>query len=89
MDRNTLFGGNPLSVILRLAVMSIVVGIVLSALGIDFRNFFDRINQLLRNIYDLGFGAIEWMLEYMLLGALVVVPIWVITRLASAAKPRE
>ncbi|MFA5950267.1 MAG: DUF6460 domain-containing protein [Hyphomicrobium sp.] len=88
MDRNTFFGGNPLSVILRLTLISIVVGIILKALGVDLRNFFDRINQLLRGLYDLGFGAIEWMLEYLLLGALIVVPIWLIGRVVSAARPR-
>lgn len=88
MDRNTIFGGNPLGVILRLALISIVVGIVMKALGIDLGNFFQRINELLRNIYDLGFGAIEWVLEYMLLGALVVVPIWLIARFVSAARSK-
>jgi hypothetical protein len=88
MDRNTIFGGNPLGVILRLALISIVVGIVMKALGIDLGNFFQRINELLRNIYDLGFGAIEWVLEYMLLGALVVVPIWLIARIAGATRSK-
>jgi hypothetical protein len=88
MDRNTIFGGNPLGVILRLALISIVVGIVMKALGIDLGNFFQRINELLRNIYDLGFGAIEWVLEYMLLGALVVVPIWLIARFVGAARSK-
>jgi hypothetical protein len=88
MDRNTIFGGNPLGVVLRLALISIVVGIVMKALGIDLRNFFQRINELLRNIYDLGFGAIEWVFEYMLLGALVVVPIWLIARIVGAARSK-
>ncbi len=88
MDRNTIFGGNPLGVILRLALISIVVGIVMKALGIDLRNFFQRINELLRNLYDLGFGAIEWIIEYMLLGALVVVPIWLIARVVGAARSK-
>ncbi len=89
MDRNTFFGGNPLGVFIRLALISIVVGIVMKALGIDLGNFFQRINELLRNIYDLGFGAVEWILEYMLLGALVVVPIWLIARVAGAARRSE
>ncbi|MDQ8699823.1 DUF6460 domain-containing protein [Hyphomicrobium sp. LHD-15] len=88
MDRNTIFGGNPLGVILRLALISIVVGIVMKALGIDLRNFFQRINELLRNLYDLGFGAIEWVIEYMLLGALVVIPIWLIARVVGAARSK-
>jgi hypothetical protein len=86
MDRNTIFGGNPFGVLLRLALISIAVGIVMKALGIDLGNFFQRINELLRNIYDLGFGAVEWVLEYMLLGALVVVPIWLIARVARSTK---
>jgi hypothetical protein len=89
MDRNTIFGGNPFGVLLRLALISIVVGIVMKALGIDLGNFFQRINELLRNIYDLGFGAVEWVLEYMLLGALVVVPIWLIARVTSASRSKS
>ena len=88
MDRNTIFGGNPLGVLLRLALISIVVGIVMKALGIDLSNFFQRINELFRNIYDLGFGAIEWVLEYLLLGAMVVIPIWLIARLVSASRSK-
>lgn len=88
MDRNTIFGGNPLGVIIRLALISIVVGIVMKALGVDLGNFFQRINELLRNLYDLGFGAIEWVLEYLLLGALVVVPIWLIARVVGAGRSK-
>ncbi len=88
MDRNTFFGGNPLGVVIRLALISIVVGIVMKALGIDLGNFFQRINELLRNIYDLGFGAVEWVLEYLLLGALVVVPIWLIARVVGASRSK-
>ena len=88
MDRNTLFGGSPLGVVIRLALISIAVGIVLKALGIDLRNFFDQLNELLRGLYDMGFGAIEWALEYLLLGAIVVVPIWLIGRLFRVVRPR-
>lgn len=84
MDLRTIFGGNPLSVILRLVLISLVVGIVLSALGIDLTNFFYRINVLLRDIYNLGFEAIDWVLGYVILGALVVVPIWIVARIAGA-----
>jgi len=86
MNWDKIIGGSPLGVAARLALISIAVGIVMNALGIDLSNFFHRINVLLRNIYDLGFGAFEWLLEYLLLGALVVVPIWVIARLVGAAR---
>lgn len=86
MDRDTIFGGSPFAVLIRLTLISIVVGVVLSALGISLRNFFDRINELLRAIYDLGFGAVDWVLQYLLLGAIVVVPIWAIARVAAILK---
>ncbi len=81
MDRNTLFGGNPLSVLIRLAILSLVVGIILSALGISPSNLFYHLNLLARRIYDLGFDAVEQVLQYVILGAMVVVPIWLIARL--------
>jgi len=75
------FGGNPLSVILRLLVLSIIVGVVLSALDITPDNFLYSIRLLLRRIYELGLTPIEWLLPYLMLGAMVVVPIWLITRM--------
>ena len=86
MDRNDVFGGNILGVVLRLAVLSIVVGIVLSALGITPANFLYHINFMARRIYDMGFGAIEWVLQYLLLGAMVVVPVWLIARLMGLGR---
>lgn len=88
LDRNSLLGGNPLGVAVRLALLSIAAGIVMKALGINLRNFFDRINQLLRSLYDLGFEMFDWVLEYLLLGAIVVIPVWIVARLLSVAKDR-
>lgn len=84
MDPRTIFGGNPLGVIIRLALLSLVVGVVLSALGITPRNFLYHIEILLRRIYDLGFATFDWLLQYLILGAIVVVPIWLVARLFGA-----
>jgi hypothetical protein len=86
MDRNTFLGGSPLGVFIRLVLLSIVVGVILSAVGITPRNFFYQIEVLLRRIYDLGFETFDWVLEYLLLGAMVVVPIWLIARLISTLR---
>lgn len=86
MDRNTFIGGSVVGVLVRLVILSIVVGIVLSALGITPDNFFYQINILLRRIYDLGFGAIESVLGYLILGAMVVVPIWFVSRLIKSSR---
>lgn len=86
MDANSFFGGHPLSVLLRLVLISIAVGVVLKALGIDLRNFFSRMNEALRSLYDLGFGAIDWALEFLVLGALIVVPIWFLGRVVAVSR---
>ena len=84
MDRERIFGGNPLGVLVRLVVISIIVGIVMQALGISPRNLLYRLELLVRNIYDMGFGAFRGLIDYFLIGAVVVIPIWLITRLLGA-----
>lgn len=86
MDRDRIFGGNPATVIVRLILVSIVVGIALSALGIGPDNLFYHLNLIARRLYDMGFGAIEWVFGYFLVGAMVVVPIWLIARLLGMGR---
>ena len=84
MDKERLFGGNPLGVAIRLVVLSVIVGVVLSALGIRPENLFWHVQVLARRIYDLGFGAIEGVFGYFVIGAVVVIPIWFVARLLGA-----
>lgn len=89
MDRNRVFGGNPLAVVLRLAVLSVVVGIVMSALDIRPENLLHHLRLLVQRISALGFGAVESVLGYLVLGAAVVVPIWLVARLIGGLKSRD
>jgi len=82
-------GGSPLSVAFRLTLLSILVGVVLAAIGFDPWNIIYSIRLLFQRLWELGFDAINWVWRYFLLGAVVVVPIWLITRLASTSPPRR
>ena len=84
IDRDRILGGNPLGVAIRLVLLSIVVGIVMSALGITPANFFYHLDLLIRRLYDFGFAWVEWLFRYFLLGAVVVIPIWLIARVLGA-----
>ena len=84
MNLERLFGGSPLAVTVKLVIMSIVVGIVLSAIGLSVSELFYRLDLILRRIYDLGFGWLEWLFRYFLLGAVIVIPIWLVARLLGA-----
>jgi hypothetical protein len=81
-----IFGGSPLAVLGRLILVSILVGVVLSALGLDPFDIVRSIQRLIRSIWDMGFDAIRWLWRYLLLGAVVVIPIWLIMRLVNAPR---
>ena len=80
---NRFFGGPPLSVLARLVLLSILVGVVLSAVGLDPMNIMRSIEKLIREVWDMGFDAVRWLWRYFLLGAVIVVPIWLLTRVAK------
>ncbi len=80
------FGGSPMWVAVRLILLSIVVGVLLTALGLDPWNIFESIDRLIRWIYNLGWDAVTWLWRYFVLGAVLVVPIWLIVRLINSAK---
>jgi len=79
-------GGSPLAVILKLALLSILVGFVLTVIGLDPRNILWSIEALVRTVLDLGFEAFDWLWRYLLLGAVIVVPIWLLMRLMQSRK---
>ena len=82
------FGGPPLSVIFRLILLSIVIGVILEVLGLDPWNIIDSLRRLLLRIWDMGFDAVRWLWRYLLLGAALVVPIWLIIRLSHVIRGR-
>ena len=81
-------GGSPLAVAFRLVLLSILVGVVLAAIGFDPWNIVSSIRRLFNWIYDLGFDAINGLWRYFLLGAVIVIPIWLISRLFGAPRGR-
>jgi hypothetical protein len=80
------FGGSPLSVIGRLILMSILVGVVLTAIGLDPWNVIDSVRRLFLHIWNMGFDAVRWLWQYFLLGAVIVLPLWLVVRLARAPR---
>jgi hypothetical protein len=80
------FGGPPLSVIFRLILLSILIGVILQVLGLDPWNIIESLRGLVLRIWDMGFDGVRWLWRYLLLGGVVVVPIWLVVRLMRAAK---
>ncbi len=78
------FGGNPALVLIRLAILSLIVGVVLAALGFSPFEIIDSIKRLIERIYDMGFAAIEKAFRYFLLGAVIVFPVWLVVRVLKS-----
>ena len=81
-------GGSPLAVAFRLILLSILVGVVLAAIGFDPWNIVHSIRLLFQRIWDLGFDAINWLWRYFLLGAVIVIPVWLLSRMFGAPRGR-
>ena len=81
-------GGSPIAVAFRLILLSILVGVVLAAIGFDPWNIVYSIRLLFQRIWDLGFDAVNGLWRYFLLGAVIVIPVWLLSRLFGTPRPR-
>ncbi|MCK5746049.1 MAG: hypothetical protein KAH44_07525 [Oricola sp.] len=85
--KERLTGGSATSTVLKLVIASVIVGAVFSFLGIGVREFWSGVFENVRDLVGrLGesFGEIALtLLTYLLIGAGIVIPIWLVTRLLS------
>jgi hypothetical protein len=79
LDR--ILGDSPWRVAIKLLIASLLVGIVLAALGWSPRDVYQRLIDLVVSVWELGFEALGRFGEYILLGAAIVVPVYIVVRL--------
>lgn len=76
-------GDSPLRVLLKLIVVSFLVGIVMSAFGWSPFDVLYGIRDFFLDLWHMGFAAIDRFLGYFLLGAAIVIPAFVVLRIFS------
>ncbi len=81
-----ILGGSPLAVLARLILVSILVGVVLSALGLDPFDIVRSVERMIRSVWNMGWQAVSYVWRYFLLGAVLVIPIWILMRLLNAPR---
>ena len=74
-------GGSPGAVFLRLAVASLIVGFFLVWLNIRPYDLFFALERFVRHLWEMGFDAVREVGQYVLAGAVLVVPLWLLSRL--------
>lgn len=76
-------GGPPAAVAIRLVLVSAIVGALLMWLHIRPIDIFLNIRDLYERLWSLGFAAVREIADYILAGAVIVVPIWLVVRLLN------
>lgn len=76
-------GGSPVGVAFRLVLVSLLVGAFMVWQGIHPADFYRLAERLFLRIWNLGFAAFGDIGEYLLAGAAVVIPVWLLMRLVN------
>jgi Family of unknown function (DUF6460) len=89
MTENSLtrfFGGKPSSVLIKLVILSVIVGALLKWTGLSPVSLVYGLDALVRELLGTGWDAVRNIGTYALYGAMVVVPIWFVARLINQRK---
>jgi uncharacterized oligopeptide transporter (OPT) family protein len=77
-------GGSPGGVIVRLLILSLIVGFLMSVFGVRPQDIIDGAIDLFHAAIRDGFGVFSDIGAYILTGAVLVVPIWLLIRLSKS-----
>ncbi|HEX5866829.1 MAG TPA: DUF6460 domain-containing protein [Beijerinckiaceae bacterium] len=80
-------GGSPLSILVKLVFLSLLVGALLAFLDVTPADLVNRVIRMLRSIFGLSFDAVRDIGRWILYGAMLVVPVWIVVRLYKSARP--
>ncbi len=82
-------GDTPLRVFVRLLVLSFITGLVLATLEIHPFEIFYWLERLVRRIWAMGFEAVERGFGYIVVGALIVIPVFLVMRILKLGGGRR
>ncbi len=80
---NRLLGDTPGRTLVKLIVVSLVVGFVMAVFGLDPWDIVYSIRNFVLDLWHQGFHALGRVGDYLILGATIVIPIFIILRLIS------
>ncbi|WP_331373198.1 DUF6460 domain-containing protein [Sinorhizobium chiapasense] len=80
---NKFLGDTPLRVLVKLVVVSILVGFVMTVFDWYPVDVFFAIRNFLLDLWRTGFAALGRVGDYLLLGAAIVIPAFLILRVLS------
>lgn len=79
-------GGSPGAVLVRLVFLSLVAGALMALVGITPGRLVGQVLDAVRAVYDLGFEALGEVGRWLVTGAVVVVPLWLLSRVLGGTR---
>ena len=64
--------------IIKLLVLSFIVGILLAFFDVNPRQLLANFGETIEEVFAVIVRFLEWSVKYVLLGAVVVIPIWLV-----------
>jgi len=78
-----LLGDRPGALIVRLVLISLVVGFLMSVFGLNPQSLLNGAIELVQDALRDSTGLLRSVAGYVLAGAAIVVPVWLVMRLTS------
>ena len=80
---NRFLGDSPIRVLIKLSLISFLVGIVMTTFGWTPADVVYAVRSFFLNLWNMGFRAVDRFLGTFLIGAAIVVPAFIVLRLIS------
>jgi hypothetical protein len=80
---NRFLGGSPGSVLVKLIFLSLLVGVFVAFLDITPFGLIEGLFDWISSVLDLSFETVQEIGIWVLYGAIIVVPLWLLSRLFS------
>ncbi|KPF47232.1 DUF6460 domain-containing protein [Rhizobium sp. G187] len=81
---NRFLGDTPGRTLVKLIVVSLIVGFVMSIFGLDPMDLVYGIRNFVLDLWHTGFNALGDIGRYFVIGATVVIPVFIILRLFAS-----
>ncbi|MCL6705663.1 DUF6460 domain-containing protein [Pseudomonas sp. R2.Fl] len=81
---NRFLGDTPGRTVIKLIVVSLIVGFIMAVFGIVPADILYGIRNFVLDLWHTGFAALGRIGDYLLLGATIVIPVFIVLRLMSS-----
>ncbi|MFC3074829.1 DUF6460 domain-containing protein [Shinella pollutisoli] len=80
---NRFLGDTPLRTLVKLLILSVAAGFLMSVFGLYPEDILYGVRNFLLDLWHTGFAALGRVGDYLMLGAVIVIPVFILIRVLS------